>query len=332
MLMYAIDYEDLGTPPVAEPSTALVTVEIDGHAVSVPEGTSVMRAAALAGVKVPKLCATDTLKAFGSCRLCLVEIEGRKGYPASCTTTVAAGMKVRTQSDKLHDLRYGILDLYISDHPLECESCPAKGHCELQDMAEIVGIETTSYTGGETAMHRPIAKDESNPYFAFNPELCIVCSRCVRACDEVQGTYALTIQARGFGSKVSASQNQAFVDSECVSCGACIESCPTAALTEKSIIGLGQAERATTTTCAYCGVGCSFKAETKGEGADVEVVRMAPNRDGHANHGHACVKGRFAFGYATHSDRITTPLVRRAITDPWEEATWDEAIGYAAAE
>ncbi len=329
--MYAIDYEDMGTPAAAEASTALVTVEIDGHTVSVPEGTSVMRAAALAGVQVPKLCATDTLKAFGSCRLCLVEIEGRKGYPASCTTTVAAGMKIRTQSDKLHDLRHGVLDLYISDHPLECESCPANGHCELQDMAGIVGIQTTSYTG-KTVMHRPVPKDESSPYFAFNPELCIVCSRCVRACDEVQGTYALTIQGRGFASKVSASQDQPFVESECVSCGACIESCPTAALTEKSIIGLGQPERAITTTCAYCGVGCSFKAEVKGEGADVEVVRMTPNRAGHANQGHACVKGRFAYGYATHPDRVLKPMIRKRITDDWREVSWDEAINYAASE
>jgi formate dehydrogenase major subunit len=336
--MYAIDYEDLGTPPVAGSSAALVAVEIDGHPVTVPEGTSVMRAAALAGVQVPKLCATDTLKAFGSCRLCLVEIEGRKGYPASCTTTVTAGMKIRTRSDKLNELRHNVLDLYISDHPLECVSCPANGHCELQDMADIVGIKTTSYglkgepNVGEVAMHRPLPRDESNPYFAFNPELCIVCSRCVRACDEVQGTFALTIQARGFESKVSASQDQPFLESECVSCGACVESCPTAALTEKSIIGLGQPERAITTTCAYCGVGCSFKAEVKGEGADVEVVRMTPNRDGHANQGHACVKGRFAFGYATHPDRVLKPMIRKRITDDWREVSWDEAINYAASE
>src|SRR5205823_9486467 len=141
--MYAIDYEDFGTPqPVNGAGT--VTVEVDGHAVTVPEGTSVMRAAALAGIKVPKLCATDTLKAFGSCRLCLVEIEGRKGYPASCTTTVAAGMKIRTQSDKLLQLRRGVIDLYVSDHPLECASCPAQGHCELEDMAAAVGITGSS--------------------------------------------------------------------------------------------------------------------------------------------------------------------------------------------
>src|SRR2546426_8957965 len=155
--MYAIDYEDFGTPPPVAGAGA-VTVEVDGRTVSVPEGTSVMRAAALAGVKVPKLCATDTLKAFGSCRLCLVEIEGRKGYPASCTTTVAPGMKIRTQSEKLMQLRRGVLDLYVSDHPLECVSCPANGHCELQDMAETVGITHTSYAPG--AMHRPVAKDE----------------------------------------------------------------------------------------------------------------------------------------------------------------------------
>src|SRR6202030_3476741 len=152
--MYAIDYEDFGTPQPVNGAGA-VTVEIDGHAVSVPEGTSVMRAAALAGVKVPKLCATDTLKAFGSCRLCLVEIEGRKGYPASCTTTVAAGMKIRTESEKLLKLRRGVLDLCVPDQPLECSTCPVAGDCELQDMAGKVGITASSYARG--AMHRPMA-------------------------------------------------------------------------------------------------------------------------------------------------------------------------------
>jgi formate dehydrogenase major subunit len=328
--MFSIDYEDFGTPAPASANGA-VTLEIDGTPVTVPEGTSLMRAAALAGVHVPKLCATDTLKAFGSCRLCLVEVEGRKGYPASCTTTVAAGMKVRTQSAKLTQLRRGVIDLYVSDHPLECQGCPAEGHCELQDMAAAVGITETSYASGGR-VHRPQAHDESNPYFTFDPELCIVCSRCVRACDETQGTLALTIQGRGFDSKVAASQNQPFLDSECVSCGACVEACPTAALTEKSVIGLGVAERAVGTTCAYCGVGCGFRAELRGEGADVEVVRMVPDRDGKANHGHACVKGRFAWGYATHSDRVKKPMIRKSIRDEWREVSWEEAIGYAASE
>jgi formate dehydrogenase major subunit len=197
-------------------------------------------------------------------------------------------------------------------------------------MAAVVGVTKSSYAPG--AVHRPALKDESNPYFTFDPELCIVCSRCVRACDEVQGTYALTIQGRGFESKVSASEDQSFLESECVSCGACIEACPTAALTEKSIIGLGKAERAVKTTCAYCGVGCSLNAELRGEGADVEVVRMAPDRHGGANHGHACVKGRFAWGYATHADRIVKPMIRKHIHDEWREVSWEEAISYAASE
>jgi formate dehydrogenase major subunit len=329
--MYSIDHTDLGTPaPDAAQGLETgrtVTLEIDGVAITVPDGTSIMRAAASIGRQIPKLCATDTLKAFGSCRLCLVEIDGRRGYPASCTTLVAEGLKVRTESPKLTQLRRGVMELYVTDHPLDCVGCPANGHCELQDMAEALDVTDTRY-GLQGANHQHAAKDTSNPYFTFDPKMCIVCSRCVRACDEVQGTFALTIQGRGFASKVAASQNESFFESECVSCGACVEACPTLALTEKSVIALGRPERAVTTTCAYCGVGCSFKAEVDGE----QVIRMAPNRDGHANHGHACVKGRFAFGYATHPDRITTPMIRASIDDPWQPVSWDEAIGRAARE
>src|SRR6201984_1730136 len=155
--MYSRDYRDFGTPRADE--ARAITLEIDGVPVTVPEGTSIMRAPAPAGRTVPKLCATDSLKAFGSCRLCLVEIEGRRGYPASCTTTVAAGMKIRTQSDKLMQLRRGVIDLYVSDHPLECASCPAQGHCELEDMAAAVGITESSYAPGG-ALHRPGPKGE----------------------------------------------------------------------------------------------------------------------------------------------------------------------------
>ncbi|HEX4049586.1 MAG TPA: formate dehydrogenase subunit alpha [Steroidobacteraceae bacterium] len=323
--MQSIAEQDLGTPARVAPK--LVTLTIDDQEISVPEGTSVMRAAALAGTKVPKLCATDQLEAFGSCRLCLVKIEGMKGYPASCTTPVAQGMKVTTQNDALAQLRRGVMELYISDHPLDCLTCPANGHCELQDMAGAVGLREVRY-GYEGANHLAAPKDESNPYFTFDPSKCIVCSRCVRACDEQQGTLALTIDGRGFASKVSASQDESFLDSECVSCGACVQACPTATLSEKSLIQIGQAEHSVVTTCAYCGVGCSFRAEMRGE----EVVRMVPNKDGHANHGHSCVKGRFAIGYASHPDRITTPLIRSSIDQPWREVSWEQAIAYAASE
>jgi formate dehydrogenase major subunit len=315
--------DDLGTPEVV--STRRVTLAIDGVEITVPEGSTVMRAAALAGVNIPKLCASDSLEPFGSCRLCLVEIEGAKGLPASCTTEARDGMRVTTQNDRLADVRRNVMELYISDHPLDCLTCPTNGDCELQDMAGAVGLRDVRY-GYAGENHLDAEKDTSNPYFTFDPSKCIVCSRCVRACDEVQGTFALTIDGRGFASKVAASQDQPFMDSECVSCGACVQACPTATLTENSLIQMGQPEHSVITTCAYCGVGCSFRAEMKGE----EVVRMAPNKDGHANHGHSCVKGRFAFGYATHKDRITSPMIRESIHDPWQEVSWEEAFGFAA--
>jgi len=315
---------DFGTPRPVD-SGPLVKLTIDGREVSVQQGTSLLRAAAEAGIKVPKLCATDSLDPFGSCRVCLVEIEGRKGYPASCTTEAEAGMVVRTQSERLRSIRRNVVELYVSDHPLDCSGCAANGDCELQDTAEELGVTASRYDPPRSN-HLDAAKDESNPYFTFDPSQCIVCYRCVRACDDIQGTFALTVDGRGFASKISAGQMEDFMDSECVSCGACVNACPTVALTENSVIGLGLPERVVTTTCAYCGVGCSFHAELKGD----TVVRMTPNKDGEANEGHACIKGRFAFGYATHKDRITKPMIREDINLPWREVSWEEAIQYAA--
>ena len=173
-----------------------------------------------------------------------------------------------------------------------------------------------------------LPKDESNPYFTYDPSKCIVCSRCVRACEEVQGTFALTISGRGFDSRVSPGMNESFLGSECVSCGACVQACPTATLNEKKVIEIGKPEHSVVTTCAYCGVGCAFKAEMRGE----ELVRMVPYKDGEANRGHSCVKGRFAWGYATHKERILKPMIRSSIHEPWNEVSWDEAIDYAASE
>ena len=268
---------DHGTP--ASASEQMVSVDIDGVTVTVPAGTSVMRAASEAGLSVPKLCATDSLEPFGSCRLCLVEIDGRKGTPASCTTPVEPGMVVHTQTPRVERLRRNVMELYISDHPLDCLTCPANGDCELQDMAGVVGLREVRYGfAGENHLDAPT--DSSNPYFDFDESKCIACSRCVRACDEVQGTLALTMDGR----------------------------------------------RSVLTTCAYCGVGCSFKAELRGD----ELVRMVPHKDGGANEGHSCVKGRFAWGYATHPDRVVAPMIREAITDPWREVSWEQAIDHAA--
>ncbi len=316
--------KDFGTPEAL--SQTQVKLTIDGREVIVPAGTSVMRAAAECGGSIPKLCATDNVKSFGSCRLCLVEIEGRKGTPASCTTPVEPGMVVATQTPRLEKLRRGVMELYISDHPLDCLTCSANNDCELQDQAAAVGLRDVRY-GYAGENHLGLGTDTSNPYFDFDPSKCIVCSRCVRACDEVQGTLALTIDGRGFASMVSAGQQgDDFLSSECVSCGACVQACPTATLQEKSVKAIGKPERSVVTTCAYCGVGCTFRAEMRGE----QLVRMVPWKDGKANRGHSCVKGRFAWGYANHRDRITTPMIRETIDQPWREVSWDEALAFTA--
>ena len=315
---------DLGTP--ASRSEQTVTLKVDGRAVTVPAGTSVMRAAAVIGGDIPKLCATDNMAAFGSCRLCLVEIDGVRGTPASCTTPVAEGMNVHTQTPRLEKLRRGVMELYISDHPLDCLTCSANNDCELQEQAAAVGLRDVRY-GYEGENHLDLATDTSNPYFDFDPSKCIVCSRCVRACDEVQGTFALTVDGRGFASMISAGQDDDdFLSSECVSCGACVQACPTATLQEKSVKAIGLPERAVVTTCAYCGVGCTFRAEMRGE----QLVRMVPWKDGKANRGHSCVKGRFAYGYANHKDRILGPMIRESIDQPWREVSWDEALAFSA--
>ena len=323
--------KDYGTPEVI--SDTLVTLEIDGKPVTVTSGTSVMRAAATMDRDIPSLCATDSLESFGSCRLCLVEVAGQRGAKdnvvASCTAPVQEGMKVTTQSDHLAKLRRGVMDLYLSDHP-----APNMGPNEdraddlpLHDLAKLMGMHESRY-GSTGHNHLKSIVDDSNPYFSFDPAKCILCSRCVRACEEVQGTFALGVEGRGFDSQISAGiESENFLASDCVSCGACVTACPTDSLLEKNVIEKGKPDHDVLTTCAYCGVGCGFKAEMKGD----EVVRMTPWKDGEANHGHSCVKGRFAWEYAFHEDRITKPMIRENITDPWREVSWDEAISYGAA-
>ncbi len=313
--------KDFATPPVEHAPT--VEFSINGELVEARAGTSILRASITAGIPIPKLCATDSLQAFGSCRLCMVKIEGRDGVFSSCTEPVQAGMRVTTEDDEIARLRRGVMELYISDHPLDCLTCADNGDCELQDVAGQVGLREVRYAAGETHSDDPI--DASNPYFSYDPSKCIVCSRCVRACEEVQGTFALTIDGRGFASRVATGADD-FFNSECVSCGACVQACPTATLMENTVIDKGVPDRSIVTTCAYCGVGCSFKAEMKGD----QVVRMVPFKEGKANHGHSCVKGRFAWGYANHPDRVTEPMVRQSTQDAWQVVSWEQAIHFAA--
>ncbi|MCB1453996.1 MAG: formate dehydrogenase subunit alpha, partial [Rhizobiaceae bacterium] len=338
--MSFVNETDYGTP--ASKAEKTVTLSVDGKQVTVPEGTSIMRAAMDAGIEIPKLCATDMLESFGSCRVCLVEIEGRGGTPASCTTPVAEGIEVRTRSDRLDAIRKGVMELYVSDHPSAWNEQRGTGASEFDHVAKQVGLAENRYgTDGRNHVEQGIApgngslnidyiaRDDSNPYFTYDASQCIVCSRCVRACEEVQGTFALTVEGRGFESRISAGMREDdFLGSECVSCGACVQACPTDALREKTVLEQGMPDRSVVTTCAYCGVGCSFKAEMKGD----DVVRMVPYKDGKANRGHSCVKGRFAWGYASHKDRILNPMVREKITDPWREVSWEEAFSHVSGE
>ncbi|WP_298887294.1 formate dehydrogenase subunit alpha [uncultured Serinicoccus sp.] len=360
---------DFGTPEVRSGTT--VTLTIDDREVTVPEGTSVMRAARQAGVQVPSLCATDSLQAFGSCRLCLVEVEGGRGTPASCTTPCADGAVVRTQTEEVRRVRRGVMELYLSDHPTDCAGC-SRGSCQIAALARQAGVAEVRYglptprrdgspalrrqaevpsggvqeedpAGGTgervSAGHGPVLGrgpvDSSNPYFDYTPDACIACSRCVRACSDIQGTFALTVEGRGLASRIAPGPTD-FFGSECVSCGACVQACPTDALTEKSVVSLGMPKRTVETTCAYCGVGCSFRAEvtdTRDEQTGqtrTQVVRMMPLKAGKANEGHSCVKGRFAYGYTDHEDRQLSPMVRDSIEDEWRTVSWEEAISRVA--
>ena len=330
--MTLLKEKNYGTPKVTSDNT--VTGYIDGIEISVPEGTSIMRAASMVGIDIPSLCASDNLDAFGSCRLCIVDFEGRKGfgYPSSCTSPLNNGMKVTTKNNHLESLRKDLLEMYISDHPLDCNTCSSDGDCDLQNQADNHNLLKNNhllpskYTFDDGCSHLGADVDSSNPYFNFDTEKCIVCSRCVRACNEVQGTFALSLESRGFESKIKPGIAENFFDSECVSCGACVQACPTGSLIEKSVVEKGMPNETVLTTCAYCGVGCSFKAEVKNN----DVVRMVPYKDGKANKGHSCIKGRFAWGYAKHQDRIMKPMIRDKITDEWKEVEWEEAIEFTA--
>ena len=241
-------------------------------------------------------------------------------------------MKVTTKNNHLESLRKDLLEMYISDHPLDCNTCSSDGDCDLQNQADNHDLLKNNhllpskYTFDDSCNHLGADVDSSNPYFNFDTEKCIVCSRCVRACNEVQGTFALSLESRGFESKIKPGISENFFDSECVSCGACVQACPTGSLIEKSVVEKGMPNETVLTTCAYCGVGCSFKAEVKNN----DVVRMVPYKDGKANKGHSCIKGRFAWGYAKHQDRIMKPMIRDKITDDWKEVEWEEAIQFTA--
>ena len=305
-----------------EMSNNLITLKVDGKEILSSEGKTIMQAARESDLSIPSLCDSPELKGFGSCRMCVVEVEGRRGTAASCTTLAEDGMVVNTRSEQLWKLRRGIVELYVSEHPLDCLTCSANGNCQLQDVASEVGLREVRYDNEPANTKRGI--DSSNPFFFFDSSKCIVCSRCIRACDDLQVTHALSIDGRGFDSRIIAGADEAFKESDCVSCGACVNECPVGALEEKQLRAAGNPDKTVRTTCGFCGVGCQFDAGVKGN----QLLTMTPAADSPVNNGHSCVKGRFASAYVNHKERLMTPMIRESINDEFREATWEETYAF----
>ncbi|MBI3806129.1 MAG: (2Fe-2S)-binding protein, partial [Nitrospirae bacterium] len=303
-----------------------IHLTINNRPVLASPGETVYQVAKKAGISIPSLCVSHQLAPFGSCRLCICEIDGQSGTPASCTTPVRPDMVVRTESDRLRRHRHNIVELYMSEQP---EGSETSG--PLRELALACGVDRVRYPDG-AHQKRAVVRDDSNPFFTFDNAACISCARCVRACDEIQGTHALTMFGRGFSARPVAgagslmSAAAAFATSNCVSCGACVKECPTSALTEKTVLEQGVPTSIERTICAYCGVGCAFNAGVR----DGRVVQMIPADDGPSNQGHACMKGRFGWTYNDAPDRLRVPLLRRG--NDWEEISWDAALDRVAQE
>ncbi len=320
------------------------TFTINGRKIDAQPGDTIWNAARLQGIQIPYLCASANLKPYGSCRLCLCEVDGQRGYPASCTTPVRDGMVVRTESPKLNQLRRNVIELYLSEQPEDVLHASE----QLRTYAAQFGLQKVRYRRSGTSGHhlngnghrhnghshgktdqiarRDYKVDDSNPFFIFDANKCIACARCVRACDEVQGTFAISMSGRGFASSVTAGNDVGFAASNCVSCGACVKECPTDALVEKAVVQHGKPEYTTRTTCAYCGVGCNFDVGVRGG----RIVSMKPVDASPVNWGHACVKGRFGWDYVYSKERLRKPMKR--VGDQWVECSWDDALAMIGSE
>lgn len=305
----------------SNPTTKGVTITLDGETLAVAEGTTILKAMRLLGKDVPTLCYSDRMEPFGACRTCLVEVKGGKPV-ASCHTPVRQGGDYTTRSPLLTRLRRNIAELIVSDHPLECLDCTANNRCDLQKFAAEVGLRTPRYENPRT--HNP-PMDNSHPFIKLEMDKCIGCGKCVRACNEVQGSFILGMQGRGYDVKVIAGNDTTFEQADCVSCGQCVFECPVAALEEAQTRVTGLPDKTVTTTCSYCGVGCSLNVNLK----DGEIINIEPNVAGSANLGHTCVKGRFAHQFGKSKDRLRAPLIRSGDGN-FREATWDEALGLIA--
>jgi predicted molibdopterin-dependent oxidoreductase YjgC len=304
---------------------ATVNLTIDGQKITARRGQTVLEAATAAGIKIPTLCHHPALEPIGACRVCLIEVSRQQPLHPACTYQVTEGLSVETRSPRVEEARRFVLELLLSDHPLDCMTCERAGDCELQDLAYEYGIKESRLPGVQHAY----ALDSANPFYERDYNKCILCRRCVRACSEINGVEALSVIGRGFSSKIGTAFDGTMQESPCEFCGMCVEVCPTGALQPK----LGQRQARTwevekvATTCPYCGMGCQFYLNVK-EG---RIVGISSKWDAPANHGWTCVKGRYGWDFTQHPDRLTKPLIRREKGGELEEAEWDEALDLVAA-
>jgi predicted molibdopterin-dependent oxidoreductase YjgC len=304
--------------------TETVNITIDGQPIKARAGQTILEAATAAGIKIPALCHHPALKPIGACRVCLVDIAFERTLHPACTYEVRQGIEVHTRSPKAEEARRFALELILSDHPLDCMTCERTGSCELQDLAYQYGIKESQFPG----IQHEYALDTSNPFYERDYEKCILCRRCVRACDEINGVEAIAVIQRGWDSKIGTAFDGIMQDSPCEFCGMCVEVCPTAALQPKLGKQQGRAWEVeeVATTCPYCGVGCQFYLKVK----DGRILGVASKWDAPANHGWTCVKGRYGWDFVHHPERLTQPLIRREKGGELEEASWDEALDLVA--
>lgn len=293
---------------------------IDGRQVRAQTGMTILEVARKAGIYIPTLCADDDLAPFGACRLCVVEVEKIGGLPTSCTLPAADGMVVKTSSPRIDQIRRNIIELLLSDHPSDCLTCPQNNRCELQTVAAYVGVRQMRFEGEKRSY--PI--DDSNPFFVRDLERCILCGKCVRVCDEVQGRNSIYYVYRGLKTKIATVLDRPLAESNCESCGQCVDKCPVGALVPKANLRYGLPTAETKTICPYCGVGCSLILETRGN----RIIGARGDPDAIANRGRTCVKGRFGYEFVNHKDRLTKPLIRK--DGVLVESSWEDALELVA--